>query len=154
MITISTYCEHHKEAIAHILGADCDMACRSRDAEEGGTGALAYILTLGILASSKNPAEFDFLSFSSLYTKSNAPDGCQSMGWKTKVSFLFWGRRGRSFSGVANCEFSRRVVLVVRWFTPCRPFWNCPCFSLSKSSASLLEFRRCKLRFPCFFLLL
>lgn len=60
MITISTYCEHHKEAIAHILGADCDMACRSRDAEEGGTGALAYILTLGILASSKNPAEFDW----------------------------------------------------------------------------------------------
>ncbi len=60
MITISTYCEHHKEAIAHVLGADCDMVCR-RDAEEGGTGALAYILTLGILAnfSSRTSAEFD-----------------------------------------------------------------------------------------------
>ena len=104
MITISTYCEHHKEAIAHILGADCDMACRSRDAEEGGTGALAYILTLGILASSKNPAEFDFFNFSSLYTKSNAPDIVHVSRWledKFVLSF-FWGRRGRSFSG--GCE--------------------------------------------------
>eukprot|EP00438_Fugacium_kawagutii_P018279 Skav222990 [mRNA] locus=scaffold1827:227767:229841:- [translate_table: standard] len=37
MITISTYCEHHKEAICHVLGADCRVS-----------GALAYILTLGV----------------------------------------------------------------------------------------------------------
>lgn len=116
---------------------------------------LGLLLTSSPLASWRlRKTRLNLIGISSLYTKSNAPDGCQSMGWKTKVPFLFWGRRGRSFSGVANCEFSRRVVLVVRWFTPCRPFWNCPCFSLSKSSASLLEFRRCKLRFPCFFLLL
>lgn len=52
MITISTYCEHHKEAISHVLGADCEQSCRQSradGAEEGrASGSLAYILTLGI----------------------------------------------------------------------------------------------------------
>eukprot|EP00435_Cladocopium_sp_Y103_P018929 s1674_g4.t1 len=52
MITVSTYCEHHKEAISHVLGTDCEQSCRglrADGAEEGrASGALAYILTLGI----------------------------------------------------------------------------------------------------------
>ncbi|OLP85254.1 Histone acetyltransferase MCC1 [Symbiodinium microadriaticum] len=56
MITMSTYCEHHGEAISHVLGADCEAICRRKrhrdfgSEEEHGprTGALAYILTLGV----------------------------------------------------------------------------------------------------------
>ncbi|CAE7749517.1 MCC1 [Symbiodinium sp. CCMP2592] len=56
MITMSTYCEHHGEAISHVLGADCEAVCRRKrrrdfgSEEEHGpsTGALAYILTLGV----------------------------------------------------------------------------------------------------------
>ncbi|CAJ1327314.1 unnamed protein product [Effrenium voratum] len=56
MITMSTYCEHHSEAIGQVLGMDCEAVCdrkrrRTPAAVEEGekhAGALAYILTLGI----------------------------------------------------------------------------------------------------------
>ncbi|CAK9067203.1 N-alpha-acetyltransferase 60 (Histone acetyltransferase type B protein 4) (HAT4) (N-acetyltransferase 15) (N-alpha-acetyltransferase F) (NatF) [Durusdinium trenchii] len=46
MITISTGCEHHWDAIGHVLGVECETACQS--AEETKHGVLAYILTLGV----------------------------------------------------------------------------------------------------------
>lgn len=59
MITMSTYCEHHCEDIGHILGGDCSSICRNNNAPRrsiteprgnhgGGSGSLAYILTLGV----------------------------------------------------------------------------------------------------------
>jgi ribosomal protein S18 acetylase RimI-like enzyme len=55
IVTMSTCCEHHCDDIIHVLGSDCQSTCRrplhGKDgATEGSSrGALAYILTLGVV---------------------------------------------------------------------------------------------------------
>jgi len=59
IITVSTSCEHHAEDITTVLGADCSTICQKKcgntplmvaDRENGcARGALAYILTLGVV---------------------------------------------------------------------------------------------------------
>lgn len=62
IITMSTSCDHHRDDIANVLGADCSTACHSAGCNVwtplaapsgqcacgGGVGSLAYILTLGV----------------------------------------------------------------------------------------------------------
>jgi len=60
IVTMSTNCEHHADDIMSVLGSDCATTCRTKHPKDGGSmanegadsgngGALAYILTLGVV---------------------------------------------------------------------------------------------------------